>query len=49
MIVAQGEKNIKESVSELGILNEAENNAKRFLETFLSRAGFSIIVIRFKN
>jgi hypothetical protein len=49
MIVAQGEKDIKESLSELGILIEAENNAKRFLETFLSRTGFSTIVIRFQN
>jgi hypothetical protein len=49
MIMAQGEKSIRGSVAELGILTDAENNARLFLEAFLSRAGFSIINIHFSK
>jgi hypothetical protein len=49
MIIALGEKNIRESVADLGILTDAENNAKQFLESFLSQAGFATIRIRFSK
>jgi hypothetical protein len=46
-IMVQGEKNIQESVVELGILTDAENNARMFLEAFLKQAGYSAINIHF--
>jgi hypothetical protein len=46
-VMTQGEKNIKESVAELGILTDAENNAKIFLEAFLKQAGYDQIEIKF--
>jgi hypothetical protein len=49
MIMAQGEKNIKESIAELGILADAEKSAKTFLEAFLLQAGYSDISIRFSK
>jgi len=49
MIMAQGEKDIKENVSDLGILADAEKNAKIFLEAFLAQAGFTTINIQFAN
>jgi hypothetical protein len=47
MIMAQGEYDIKNSIIELGILTDAEKNAKLFIETFLSQAGFVDIDVRF--
>jgi hypothetical protein len=49
IIMVQGEKNIRESVDEFGILTEAENNAKMFLETFLKQAGYEKINIKFSK
>ncbi|MDR2684955.1 MAG: DUF4230 domain-containing protein [Prevotellaceae bacterium] len=49
MIMTQGEKDIKESIPKMGILADAEKNAKLFLEAFLSQAGFSIIDIKFSK
>ncbi|MDR1554005.1 MAG: DUF4230 domain-containing protein [Prevotellaceae bacterium] len=49
MIMAQGEKDIKDKVPEMGILADAEKNAKFFLEAFFSQAGFSIIEIKFSK
>jgi hypothetical protein len=49
MIMTQGENSIKNSVEELGILTDAENNAKMFLEAFLSQAGYSKIIINFSK
>jgi hypothetical protein len=46
-VMAQGEKNIKENVAELGILTDAENNAEMFLEAFLKQAGYHQIEIKF--
>jgi hypothetical protein len=46
-VMTQGEKNIKESVAELGILTDAENNAKMFLEAFLKQAGYTQIDVKF--
>jgi hypothetical protein len=48
-ILAQGEKDIRENVPTLGILTDAENNAKLFLESFLKQAGFTKINVEFKN
>jgi hypothetical protein len=48
-ILVQGEKSIRENVSELGILDDAEINAKIFMESFLRRAGYKIINISFKD
>jgi hypothetical protein len=48
-VMAQGEKNIKESIAELGILTDAENNAKMFLEAFLKQAGFKQINMKFSK
>jgi hypothetical protein len=47
MIMTQGEKDIKNSVAELGILTDAEDNAKMFLEAFLKQAGYTSINIQF--
>jgi hypothetical protein len=49
MVMAQGEKDIKNSVAEFGILTEAEANAKMFLEAFLSQAGYSVIDVKFSK
>ena len=48
-VLVQGEKNIRENVSELGILHDEEINAKSFLESFLKNAGYKVINISFKD
>ena len=48
-ILVQGEKDIRENVPTLGILADAENNAKSFLESFLKQAGYTKINVEFKN
>ena len=48
-ILAQGEKDIRENIAEMGILTDAENNAKLFLELFLKQAGFMKINVEFKD
>ena len=40
-ILAQGEADILKSVPDMGIFDDAENNAKLFLEAFLKQAGFT--------
>jgi hypothetical protein len=49
MIMTQGEKDIKNSIAELGILTDAEKNAEMFLEAFLLQAGYSEINIQFSK
>ena len=49
MIMTQGEKDIKNSIAEFGILTDAEENTKMFLETFLKQAGYTSINIRFST
>jgi hypothetical protein len=49
MIMAQGEKDIRDSIVEFGILSDAEKNAKMFLEAFLSQTGYSEIDIQFSK
>jgi hypothetical protein len=48
-VLAQGEKDIRENVFTMGILADAEDNAKSFLESFLKQAGFTKINVEFKN
>jgi hypothetical protein len=48
-ILTQGEKDIKEDIPNLGIIDDAEKNAKLFLEAFLKRAGYEKISIKFKE
>jgi len=48
-VLMQGEKNIRENVSDIGILTDAEVNAKSFLESFLKNAGYKVINISFKD
>jgi len=48
-VLAQGEKDILENVPSMGILNDAENNARTFLESFLRQAGYTKINIEFAN
>lgn len=48
-VLAQGEKNILESVPNMGILIDAEKNAKSFLESFLKQAGYTNVNVEFKD
>jgi len=47
-VMAQGEKDIRDSVEELGILIDAEKNAKTFLEALLKQAGYMKINVEFR-
>ncbi len=46
-LLALGEKSIKESISDMGILAAAENNAKLFLKSYLKASGFSDVNVEF--
>jgi len=46
-LAAQAEKQVKESINELGILNTAETNASLFISNFLTRLGYKKINIQF--
>lgn len=48
-ILAQGEADILKSVPDMGIFDDAENNAKLFLEAFFKQAGFTNVNIEFKK
>ena len=48
-VLAQGEADILKSVPDMGIFDDAENNAKLFLEAFLKQAGFANVNIEFKK
>lgn len=43
-----GEKSIKEDVPNLGILNDAENNARDFFKALLGQLGFKSIIVKFE-
>lgn len=47
-LLQQGEKAIMESVEELGILDEAESNARQFVKAFFSQAGFNNVTVKFE-
>ncbi len=48
-VLAQGEADILKSVPDMGIFDDAENNAKLFLEAFFKQAGFANVNIEFKK
>lgn len=48
-LLAQGEKQIKNSVEALGVLNAAETNASLFISNYLKMLGYSRIHIRFSS
>ena len=48
-ILAQGEADILKSVTYMGIFDDAENNAKLFLEAFFKQAGFTNVNIEFQK
>lgn len=48
-VLAQGEADILKSVPDMGIFDDAENNAKLFLEAFFKQAGFTDVNIEFKK
>lgn len=47
-LLQQGEKSIMESVNDLGILDEAESNARQFVKAFFAQAGFDNVTVNFK-
>lgn len=47
-LLQQGEKAIMESVNELGILDEAESNARQFVKAFFKQAGFDNVTVNFE-
>ena len=47
-LLRQGEKQIRDSVPSLGILDEAEENAVKFFESVFSKMGFTEVEIQFK-
>lgn len=48
-LLVQGEEAILNDVANLGILNDAQKNAKLFFEAMLSQVGFEKINIQFKS
>lgn len=48
-ILAQGEADILKSVPDMGIFDDAESNAKLFLEAFFKQAGFTNVNIEFQK
>ena len=48
-VLAQGEADILKSVPDMGIFDDAESNAKLFLEAFFKQAGFTDVNIEFKK
>ena len=47
-LLQQGEKAIMDSVEELGILEEAESNARQFVKAFFKQAGFDNVTVNFE-
>jgi len=43
-----GEKNIREDVANLGILQDAEKNASSFFKALLSQVGFEMVTVKFE-
>jgi hypothetical protein len=48
LLLRQGERQIRESVLSLGILEKAEENATLFFTSLFSKMGFSTIEVKFK-
>jgi len=47
-ILKQGEASIRASIPTLGILNDAEKNAKSFFQAMLKQMGFEKVTVKFK-
>lgn len=47
-LLRQGEKQIRDSVPSLGILEEAEANAVKFFESVFSKMGFTEVEVQFR-
>lgn len=48
-LLAQGEKDINDNIAELGILADAEKNARLYFETMLQQMGYTSVTIKFKE
>jgi hypothetical protein len=49
LLMAQGEKQIRNSIDSLGVLQTAETNASLFVSNYLKQLGYDRIHIRFSN
>ena len=47
-LLRQGEKQIRDSVPSLGILEKADENARRFFESVFSKMGFTAVTVQFR-
>ena len=47
-LLRQGEKQIRDSVPSLGILEKAEENAVKFFESVFSKMGFTTVEVSFR-
>ena len=47
-LLRQGEKQIRDSVPSLGILEKADENARRFFESVFQKMGFESVVVSFR-
>jgi hypothetical protein len=47
-LLRQGEKQIRDSVPSLGILEKAEENAGKFFESVFSKMGFTTVEVTFR-
>ena len=48
-LLQQGEAQIRESVPELGILDDAKRNARLFFEPLFKHLGFTVVQVNFKD
>ena len=48
-LLRQGEQQIRESVSEIGIIDDARRNARLFFEPLFKHLGFTVVQVNFKE
>lgn len=48
-IIVKGEDDIKNDLDKIGIINDAERNAKLFLESLMKNIGYKEVIVEFKN
>lgn len=48
-LLVQGENSIREGVAELGILSDAEKNARMYFEAMLKQMGYQTVTVNFKR
>ena len=48
-LLRQGEEQIRESVSEIGIIDDAKRNARLFFEPLFKHLGFAVVQVNFKE